>query len=62
MLDCKRYCQFEKDLEMPIYKNDMRKNATVDLHLKLTDILTTKKDIQIINQKNDVESLLILYL
>lgn len=38
----------------------MEKDGTMDLQTKLYDVLIIKGDIQIINQKNDLESFFIL--
>lgn len=44
------------DLKMKSYKNGMKKIVTLDLQMKLTDILIIKRDTQIINQNNDLDN------
>lgn len=43
-------------------ENDIENNGTMDLQIKAADILIIKGGTQIMNQKNDFESCLILNL
>lgn len=38
----------------------MKNNVTLDLQMKLADVLINKRDIEIINQKSDLDNFLIL--
>lgn len=49
----------EMDLKLTRYKNDIDKNVIQDLQMKLVEVSTGKRKIQIINQKRDLNNFLI---
>lgn len=50
----------EINFKMSGYKNNMENDVTKDLQCKSMNILTIKRDIHIINQKNDLDRFYIL--
>lgn len=48
------------DLKMASYKSDMEKDIILDIQIKLADVLIIERDIQVANQKSNLDNFLIL--
>lgn len=48
------------DLKMSVCKNDMEKDAPLDIQMKPDEVLITEKDVQVSNQKSELDNFLIL--
>lgn len=48
------------DLKMASYKRDIEKDVILDIQIKLADVLIIERDIQVANQKSNLDNFLIL--